>query len=127
MLYKHAEGLAIVTINQMKFDISEHLRITRSATVLVVCITLFGFYSLYKNLTAELEEQTYQATEEVLVDVVHLFAAHLESQLKQRNVIDHQLLQKSFVRAKKHVFQADIQGLKKNSVNIDTFTGTLSI
>ncbi|MGJ8672420.1 two-component system sensor histidine kinase CreC [Rubritalea sp.] len=105
----------------MKIDLFAPVRITRSVTALVATVSLFGFYSLYKNLTDELENQTFQATEEVLVETVHLFAAHLETHLGEFDTLNHEALEKSFSKAKEHQFIADIHGFQKTKVGLNFY------
>jgi two-component system sensor histidine kinase CreC len=105
----------------MKIDLFAPVRITRSLTILVATITLFGFYSLYKNLTDELENQTFQATEEVLVETVHLFAAHLETHVGDLDTLNHESLEKSFSQAKNHQFKADIHGFEKTEIGLNFY------
>ncbi|MFC5049030.1 two-component system sensor histidine kinase CreC [Rubritalea spongiae] len=105
----------------MKIDPFAPVRITRSVTVLVAAVTLFGFYSLYKNLTNELENQTFQATEEVLVEAVHLFAAHVETHLESINTLNHSSLEKAFSKAKLHTFKAEIHGFEKTKIGLNFY------
>ena len=82
----------------MKFNLKAPMRITRIVVFLVVYITGLGFYSLYRNLTSELEDQTFQATEESLVDTAHIFAAQLESQLSETDKIPYQSIHQLYAK-----------------------------
>ncbi|MFC4990824.1 histidine kinase dimerization/phospho-acceptor domain-containing protein [Rubritalea tangerina] len=102
----------------MKFDITAPMRITRIVVFLVVYITALGFYSLYRNLTDSLEAQTFQATEEVMVETAHIFAAHIETLVDDSNSIDPEALAPSFNKAKRHEFIADIFGHEKTTIGL---------
>lgn len=105
----------------MKVDLQSPIRITRSLTILIVCIIVFGFFSLYRNLTEELEAQTLQATEEVMVEAVHLFAAHVENEFQAHQEIRTETLAETFKRAKEHEFKATIFGFEKTSIGCDFY------
>jgi two-component system sensor histidine kinase CreC len=105
----------------MKFNLKSPMRITRIVVFLVVYITGLGFYSLYRNLTSELEDQTFQATEESLVDTAHIFAAQLESHLSEADEIPFERLNQALGKAKEHQFKADIFGLEKTQVGCNFY------
>jgi two-component system sensor histidine kinase CreC len=105
----------------MKFNLKAPMRITRIVVFLVVYITALGFYSLYRNLTSELEDQTFQATEESLVDTAHIFAAQLESQLSETDKIPYQSIHQALTKAKEHQFKADIFGMEKTQIGCNFY------
>jgi len=105
----------------MKFNLKAPMRITRIVVFLVFYITGLGFYSLYRNLTSELEDQTFQATEEILVETVHILAAQLEAQLIESDEISYQKLDNALKRAKEHKFKAVIFGLEKTHIGCNFY------
>lgn len=105
----------------MKLSLYEPVRTTRAVVTLVICITSFGFYSLYRNLTDELEDQTFQATEEVLVDIAHILAGQLENTLTAESSINARPLDDAFTIAKSHQFKAKIFGLEKEQIGCDYY------
>ena len=50
------------------------MRFTRVTLFFIACIITFGFYYLARHFLAEVEPQTFQATEEVMVDTANLLA-----------------------------------------------------
>lgn len=105
----------------MKLSLYEPVRTTRAVITLVICITSFGFYSLYRNLTDELEDQTFQATEEVMVDIAHILAGQLEDTLASETTINPRQLDDAFTLAKGHKFEAKIFGLEKDQIGCDYY------
>lgn len=92
------------------------MRVTRILAALVTYITVLGFYSLYRNLTEELESQTFQVTEELMVETAHLFAGQIEMELEADDTINHKPLAAIFAKAKEHKFEAKIFKLSKTSI-----------
>lgn len=92
------------------------MRVTRILVILVTYITVLGFYSLYRNLTNELEAQTFQATEELMVETSHLFASQLEMQLQADDSLNIEPLAQIFKKAKQHKFEAKIFNLNKTHI-----------
>lgn len=92
------------------------MRVTRILVILVTYITVLGFYSLYRNLTDELEAQTFQATEEQMVESSHLFASQLEMQLLDGDQLNIEPLAQIFEKAKQHKFEAKIFNLNKTHI-----------
>ncbi len=90
------------------------MRITRIIVYLIIFIVSLGFYQLYSYLDEGLEAQTLQATEESMVDQVHLLAALLEHEIED-GTIHFEKLQQGFEEAKQKNFEAKIyRKLKKN-------------
>lgn len=50
------------------------MRFTRVTLFFIAFIITLGFYQLGRHFVSEVEPQTFQATEEVLVDVANLLA-----------------------------------------------------
>ena len=105
----------------MKLKLNPPMRVTRIVVFLVFYITGLGFYSLYRNLTSELENQTFQASEESLVDTAHIFAAQLESQLSESGEITYRRLSDALEKAKAHKFKADIFGMEKTQIGCNFY------
>lgn len=96
------------------------MRVTRIVTALVTIFTLVSFYSLYHNLTDKLEAQTFQATEEQMVETLHLLAGQLEMQIKE-DQIEFQALDALFTKAKQHKFEAKIFELNKTHIGTNFY------
>ena len=97
------------------------MRVTRILAALVAYITVLGFYSLYRNLTNELESQTFQVTEELMVETAHLFAGQLEMELEADDTINHEPLAAIFSKAKEHKFEAKIFKLSKTHIGTNFY------
>ncbi|WP_346186948.1 two-component system sensor histidine kinase CreC [Rubritalea halochordaticola] len=93
------------------------MRITRILCFLVAFITASGFYSLYNYLNEDLEKQTFQATEEAMVDTAHLLTALVECQL-DGNQIEMSNLDEALKQADTHKFKASI--FKHNKEHVGT-------
>ena len=50
------------------------MRLTRVTLFFIAFIIALGFYQLARYFLADVEPQTYQATEEMMVDAAHLLA-----------------------------------------------------
>ena len=62
------------------------MRLTRLTVLIMAVITIAGFYMLYRYLDEDLESQTFQATEESMVDTSHILAALVESQISNDEI-----------------------------------------
>ena len=56
------------------------MRFTRVILFLIALIIGLGFYQLVDYLLQDLESQTFQSTEEAMIDAVHVLAGLLETQ-----------------------------------------------
>lgn len=59
------------------------MRFTRVTLFFIACIIIAGFYQLARSFLADVEPQTFHATEEVMVDAAHLLAAAVEADLRE--------------------------------------------
>ena len=96
------------------------MRITRIIVLLVFLIVLTGFYSLYSYLDEGLEAQTLQATEEAMVDQVHVLSALIENDL-EREEIRFEVIQKAFSKAQSHRFEARIYQKVKQQIGTNFY------
>jgi len=88
--------------------ICQPVRFTRVTLFFIAFIIALGFYQLARHFLAEVEPQTFQATEEVMVDAAHLFAEIAATD-------DREPLRKAFNAAHQRKFEARIyEHLKKN-------------
>jgi two-component system, OmpR family, sensor histidine kinase CreC len=55
------------------------MRFTRVTLFFIAFIITLGFYQLARHFLAEVEPQTFQATEEMMVDTAHLLAEMAEA------------------------------------------------
>lgn len=56
------------------------MRLTRLIVLIMALITSAGFFMLYSYLTEDLENQTFQATEEALIDTAYILASLVENE-----------------------------------------------
>lgn len=91
------------------------IRLTRLVVLIMALVTTAGFLMLYKYLTQDLENQTFQATEESLIDTAHILSAIIESDLTDEN-INTSNLQTALEKAHKHQFSAKIFKLTKTKL-----------
>lgn len=96
------------------------MRITRVLCFLVALITASGFYSLYHYLNEDLEVQTFQATEEAMVDTTHLLSALLESEL-DGDSINLSKLDEALRQADEHEFKATIFKHSKHTIGLHVY------
>lgn len=96
------------------------MRLTRVTLTLLALIIGFGFYHLVNYLLDDVDAQTFQATEEVMVDAAHVLAGMVESELK-KNKLHKELLEKAFINANNHKISAKIYKYLKTSVGLDTY------
>ncbi len=91
-------------------------------------VTSIGFFMLYHYLTVDLENQTFQATEESLVDTAHLLAGVVEADISEGEIQLESLIE-SLSAAHSRKFEAQIFKLRKNRIGIHVYitdkTGTV--
>ena len=108
------------------------MRLTRFVITIIFAAVLGGFFSLYQYLNKGLAPQTFQATEEAMIDQVHLLASIIENDIKLRNISsltrDEDAAQASlttlirgFDEAKKRSFRAKIYEKTKQSVGTNFY------
>ncbi|MBK1833811.1 two-component system sensor histidine kinase CreC [Roseibacillus ishigakijimensis] len=102
------------------------MRLTRLTLVLIALILALGFYRLTHYLLEDLEAQTFQATEEAMVDTAHLVAAWVEDELATS--ADTSLapavraaLTGPFSRARERRFSAEIFSQTKTRVSLNCY------
>jgi two-component system sensor histidine kinase CreC len=90
------------------------VRFTRVTLFFIAFIIALGFYQLARHFHAEVEPQTFQATEEVMVDAAHLFAEIVATN-------EREPLRDAFNAAHKRRFEAKIYDHLKQSVGIHVY------
>ncbi len=93
------------------------MRFTRVTLFFIAFIITLGFYQLARHFLAEVEPQTFQATEEVMVDTANLLAEVVESEVDFKT--DN--LREAFAGAHGRVLQARIFEHMKRSVGIHAY------
>jgi len=83
-------------------------------------VTSTGFLMLYQYLTEDLEEQTFQATEEALVDTAHILVSVLETELTGDS-IQAKTLESALEKAHQRTFEATIFQLTKTKVGTHVY------
>jgi len=96
------------------------MRLTRLIVLIMALITSAGFYMLYSYLTDDLESQTFQATEEALIDTAHILSAVIETEVEQ-SAIDSQSLQTALTNAHSRKFLAQVHNLSKTKVGSQVY------
>ena len=94
------------------------MRFTRVTLVVIAGIITLGFYQLARHFVAEVEPQTFQATEEMMVDTANLLAELVSADLDAAKVNDlHQL----FDRAHARRFDALVFDLHKRQIGTHVY------
>ncbi len=96
------------------------MRFTRVTLFFIAFIITLGFYQLTRHFLAEVEPQTFQATEEVLVDISHLLAESVELEM-EKNVGSPEDLRIAFSKAHGRVFNSKIFDHVKTRVGINAY------
>jgi two-component system sensor histidine kinase CreC len=96
------------------------MRFTRVTLFFIAFIITAGFYQLARHFLAEVEPQTFQATEEVMVDLAHLLAAGVEADLRAGNPAADRL-GAAFDGAAGRKFEARIFDHVKRNVGINAY------
>ncbi|MGB0775734.1 MAG: histidine kinase dimerization/phospho-acceptor domain-containing protein, partial [Akkermansiaceae bacterium] len=93
------------------------MRLTRVVLLCLALIMSFGFYRLVVYLLDDVDAQTFQATEEVMVDTAHILAGLLEANP------DHseQHIRATFTHAMEHQIDARIHNHAKSSIGINAY------
>lgn len=99
------------------------MRLTRLTLILIAGILALGFFRLCDYLLDDLEFQTFQASEEAMVDAAHLFASAAEAHLTEAKFSPELLesFEKTFGNAHQRQFEAQIFVKKKTYVSIDCY------
>lgn len=96
------------------------MRLTRVTLLLIAFIIALGFYQLARHFLADVEPQTYQATEEMMVDAAHLLAEIVEPDMRDGNLRGEEL-GTAFEAARARRFEARIYEYRKTSVGIHAY------
>lgn len=99
------------------------MRLTRLTLLLIAAILALGFFRLCDYLLDDLEFQTFQASEEAMVDAAHLFASAAEAHLENGDFSPGLLeaFENTFRNAEQRQFEAQIFVKKKTYVSIDCY------
>lgn len=96
------------------------MRFTRVTLFFIAFIITLGFYQLATHFLSEVEPQTFQATEEVLVDIAHLLAESVEKDVA-RGELRADDLRQVFSDVRKREFTATIFKHVKTKVGINVY------
>lgn len=96
------------------------MRFTRVTLFFIAFIITLGFYQLARNFLAEVEPQTFQATEEVMVDTANLLAEMVTGDLGGSS-FDGEKLRTAFDRAHRRELEAKIFDHLKKGVGIHVY------
>ncbi len=96
------------------------MRFTRVTLFFIAFIITLGFYQLARNFIAEVEPQTFQATEEVLVDISNLLAEVVANDLGGEQFNDEEL-HRAFDGAHGRVIEARIFDHMKRGIGIHAY------
>lgn len=99
------------------------MRLTRLTLILIAGILALGFFRLCDYLLDDLEFQTFQASEEAMVDAAHLFASAAEAHLYDESLPPELLtaFESTFTNAHQRQFKANIFVKEKTYVSIDCY------
>ena len=98
------------------------MRLTRITLCLLVLIMSIGFYRLIVYLLDDVDAQTFQATEEVMVDTSHVMAGVVEQQLEEdATKPDAEILRAAFTHAQKHKIKAKIYQHTKTNLGLNAY------
>ena len=96
------------------------IRLTRLIVLIMAAVTAGGFLMLYQYLTDDLEDQTFQATEESLIDTAHILTGLIESDISQ-DELQTDRLESALENAHSHEFRAKIFKLIKTKVGTHVY------
>ena len=96
------------------------MRLTRVTLFFIAFIMALGFYQLARYFLEDVEPQTYQATEEMMVDTAHLLAEFIEPEMRDGMPHDHALAA-AFDDAHARRFEARIYDHLKTSVGLHAY------
>lgn len=96
------------------------MRLTRITLFFIALIIGTGLYFLIRQQLSVVEPQTYQATEESMVDAAQILASFVEADLKAGG-FDKRRFQEAFDGARKREFAALIHGHLKDHVGLGAY------
>ncbi len=96
------------------------MRFTRVTLFFIAFIITLGFYQLARHFLAEVEPQTFQATEEMMVDTANLLAEWVEDDMRSDS-LDGKSLARSFDDAHTRKLESRIFDHLKSHVGINAY------
>lgn len=96
------------------------MRLTRVTLLFIALIIGVGFYHLLHQQLALVEPQTFQATEEAMVDTAQILASFVETDLR-REGFDRERFREAFEASSKRRFEARIHGHLKSRVGMRAY------
>jgi two-component system, OmpR family, sensor histidine kinase CreC len=96
------------------------MRFTRVTLFFIAFIITLGFYQLARHFLAEVEPQTFQATEEVMVDVANVLAESVAKDVREKNFQPDQL-REAFEGAHRRELRSRIFEHTKTRVGIHVY------
>lgn len=97
------------------------MRFTRVTLFFIAFIITLGFYQLARHFLSEVEPQTFQATEEMMVDAAHLLAEIAEEDMDGEGGFDDTRLRRAFEDARERQFKALIFDHVKSRVGLHAY------
>ncbi|MGJ8675929.1 MAG: two-component system sensor histidine kinase CreC [Akkermansiaceae bacterium] len=91
------------------------MRLTRLSLLCLALVMGFGFYQLTAYLLDDVGAQTFQATEEVMVDTAYVIAAMIESDLENHQLDD------AYMRIHEQKVAAQIYSHLKTRIGLDIY------
>jgi len=96
------------------------IRLTRLIVLIMALVTSGGFLMLYHYLTTDLENQTFQATEEALIDTAYILTGVVESNI-DNNQIQTNILESALTISHNKSFEARVYQLIKTNVGTNVY------
>ena len=96
------------------------MRFTRVTLFFIAFIITLGFYQLARHFLAEVEPQTFQATEEVMVDVANVLAEVVTDDVREHHFKSDEL-RKAFEGAHRRELEARIFEHTKHKIGIHVY------
>ncbi|MDB6079899.1 MAG: two-component system sensor histidine kinase CreC [Akkermansiaceae bacterium] len=96
------------------------MRLTRVTLLIIALIIGAGFYHLLRQQLSLVEDQTFQLTEETLVDTAQLMAAFIEADMSH-DTMDSDRFRSAFTEAHKRKFEAMIHGHHKTHMALNAY------
>jgi len=96
------------------------VRLTRLTLIIIALIIGSGFYLMVRRQLDEVEPQTFQATEEAMVDTAHVLASFVEADLESGG-FEPERFEAAFVGAKSREFKARIYRHLKQNVGLGAY------
>ncbi len=97
------------------------MRLTRVTLLIIALIIGVGLYLLLRQQLSVVEPQTYQATEESMVDAAQILASFVETDLKDSGKFDKDRFEEAFEGANARKFEAIIHGHQKEHLGLSVY------